>query len=802
MNKISSCALMAAIFFGTGHVAAAPKTVENVTFKSPWSRTAITPDAPGTPAAALAAEIASAPVSADGRKLWIDSLKLRALRTGNQQPISIPNFKKEGGFSVAIDRNSDTAYYTNNRVGLAVAGVDSGKVRIVSLYDFASRIDWITETADSAYLWDITLRKGEENIRQSSLVKADQFSFTHRLEKGNLLLTGRWLMTPPAGIGGKYVVNTEIEIIPDSPIAKWRIAVDNQLTDAGLWEVVYPFIQGIGKSGQVDCVDQTRFYHGVSKQVGSQLWAVQVLPLMFGDSTLYVGANDPKHFYKRYTMKPGNHLALKVYVPDMGETGVSYRQSYDFLIGPIKGDWYDAAQIYREWALQQSWCAKGKVEQWSAASPEGRMRDTMLWVTTMYPLGKTVAETAKVLREMKDFFGVATGAHYYHWWGSNGAFVPNTLWVPEKDGYTEGSKSLMADKIEMMPYINVLHYQIGFRTGTAVWPDVRIEDKAYKLAPQLWCKSVVNPPEIGRKIDDHYLVYVGNNVFAPACRSTQAWRDILNQLSVKVGDTGADMIYLDQGFSSQRWCCFDKTHGHPAGSGCFWADGTYEMTRQIKNARGAGKPFALSAEGIYEGYIDLVEMHLQEYMTGHDELRAPLFHSIYSGYTLYMAGGKYPEDIRTFTMKMASWMLYGSSFRIDTNFFKDPKYQKHIEMLKKLLTVMHEYRGFLHQGTLLKPPVWAKEPPTMEVDWIRQRKAPKRLTAPSMERGYFRASDGREAVFAANFENHPQSAELKLNRAPAKVVDYQGRNVDFTYENGIFSAKVPAQEVIIIEFNK
>ena len=774
--------------------------IGRVTFKSPWSRTAVRPDTPGTPAAELAARIAATPSSADGRKLWTDALKLRTLRTGKGNPPAL-QFRQEGGFFIADDRENDTVYYTNGRIGLGFSGVSSGNLRLSSLYDFASRLEWITKTDDSAYFWDITFRKDGKNIRRNSRDKAEQFSFTHGLENGSLILSGHWRMRGPSG-NGRYAVDTRIEIAPDSPIAGWRISVDNQLDDTGLWEVVYPFIPGPGKPGQMDCVDQTRFHHAVTKQVGNQLWAVQVFPVMFGDSTLYVAAHDPKHYYKRYTMKPGNHLALKVYVPDMGVPKTSYRQSYDFRIGPIRGDWYDAARIYREWALKQSWCSRGKVESWKAGTPEGRMRDTLLWITTMYPLGKSTVKTGDALREMKQFFGVPAGAHYYHWWGGNGAFVPNTLWVPEKDRYTEVSGALMKEHIEMMPYINVLHYQIAFRTGKALWPDVRIEKKAYELAPELWCRSVPNPPEIGRRINDHYLVYVGNNVFTPACRSVQKWRDILNELAVKVGNTGADMIYLDQGFSSQRWCCFDRTHGHPAGSGCFWADGTYEMVRQIKNARGKDRPFALSAEGIYEGYLDLVELHLQEYMTGHDEMRAPLFHSIYSGYTLYMAGGKYPDDLRTFTMKMGSWMLYGCAFRIDVNFFRNPGKRAHVEMLKKLLAFMSDYKVYLRFGTLLRPPAWAEEPPVMEVAWERQRHAPRKLTAPSMERGKFRTSDGREALFIVNFENHPQNAALRLPKAPLGVLDCRKRKIAFSYENGILNCMVPSQEAIAVQLTK
>jgi len=47
----------------------------------------------------------------------------------------------------------------------------------------------------------------------------------------------------------------------------------------------------------------------------------------------------------------------------------------DVVCGPFHGDWYDAARVYREWALTAPLCAKGPIHQradypeWLAKAP-------------------------------------------------------------------------------------------------------------------------------------------------------------------------------------------------------------------------------------------------------------------------------------------------------------------------------------------------------------------------------------------------------------------------------------------------
>lgn len=77
---------------------------------------------------------------------------------------------------------------------------------------------------------------------------------------------------------------------------------------------------------------------------------------------LYFGTQDPTpnmtHILVDNT--PSQILwSVSHFPPNMSFANEDFAISYDVIAGPFRGDWYDACQIYRKWALQQTWCRKG-----------------------------------------------------------------------------------------------------------------------------------------------------------------------------------------------------------------------------------------------------------------------------------------------------------------------------------------------------------------------------------------------------------------------------------------------------------
>ena len=88
--------------------------------------------------------------------------------------------------------------------------------------------------------------------------------------------------------------------------------------------------------------------------------SLQMMANYDGESGLYLAAHDPNGQVKSFAYAPlpweGQQvtlLAVNRSVPEVG--GQDYSPDYPVLLGPFQGDWYDAAMLYKGWAVQQSW---------------------------------------------------------------------------------------------------------------------------------------------------------------------------------------------------------------------------------------------------------------------------------------------------------------------------------------------------------------------------------------------------------------------------------------------------------------
>ena len=83
-----------------------------------------------------------------------------------------------------------------------------------------------------------------------------------------------------------------------------------------------------------------------------------------GDGTVvYVGCHDPSGSTKGYGWTIEDGLRFHVPPANMSVPKLDYRQDWDFVIGPMAGDWFVAALVYRDWATGQFWCAKGRLAE-------------------------------------------------------------------------------------------------------------------------------------------------------------------------------------------------------------------------------------------------------------------------------------------------------------------------------------------------------------------------------------------------------------------------------------------------------
>ena len=114
----------------------------------------------------------------------------------------------------------------------------------------------------------------------------------------------------------------------------------------------------------------------------------------------------------------------------------------------LRGDWFDAAQIYRQWAMQHA-------KWWPALGPDGRA-DTPLWMRELPAWALASGSPESVVPQMKRFaeaLGVPVGVHWYNW---HQIPFDNDYphYFPTLDGFEEGVAELQRGQVYVMPYIN------------------------------------------------------------------------------------------------------------------------------------------------------------------------------------------------------------------------------------------------------------------------------------------------------------------------------------------------------------
>jgi len=99
--------------------------------------------------------------------------------------------------------------------------------------------------------------------------------------------------------------------------------------------------------------------------------------------------------------------------PGSSEGNMLYETVFPIVIKPFEGDWYDASNIYRQWALPNAdWTKKGRladrtnIPQWTY--------NLTTWFMDPQPSTGTVSEMKQITERLglgKDYIGV----HLYNW---------------------------------------------------------------------------------------------------------------------------------------------------------------------------------------------------------------------------------------------------------------------------------------------------------------------------------------------------------------------------------------------------
>jgi hypothetical protein len=266
----------------------------------------------------------------------------------------------------------------NSRVRLVLAAAEGGG--LAELMDLETGRDFIAGAP--APLYRLTLAQQRQDPIELTSVEAESVEASRSISPAGETLTLAY--GPHRGLDIR--VTCTIWLAAHSPLSEWRIAVKNG-TSYGIRAIRYPVVIApsiLGDSGDDDCfiwghfggeiIERPREKLNQLLHLGGHSWcrsqqypgpvAVQMQAYYDRTAGLYIATYDDAGHVKAFGLRSnGETFDLSVEHNYDERPGLSFELPYTTILGVFHGNWYTAANIYKEWARHQHWCARRLTER-------------------------------------------------------------------------------------------------------------------------------------------------------------------------------------------------------------------------------------------------------------------------------------------------------------------------------------------------------------------------------------------------------------------------------------------------------
>jgi len=654
---------------------------------------------------------------------------------------------------------------------------------------------------------------------------ASSFQFSTRTPPGGVGLDLAWDGFTVEGQAIDVVVHVSIDVMHDSPVSLWTIDItDHQgLT---IEAVDFPALSGLGRISVSPNDD-----YFVSSSMSGLLFANPLdnfaVNRGWGWELYYPSAYSPMQFMAYYGLNPRAGLYVAAYdggahskfldfsrsdaswlhakirhVPEF-IPGQGVHLNYPVAIGVFSGDWYDAAQIYRAWALQQPWTAQGPLA--TRADVPGWYREAGLrqWIVT-HPLCNEYnpfSLVPDVIHDTSSYMGRPSLANWIGWerqgwygWYPD-VFPPKEGWAAFRDAVAGVHSS--GDRVLFVP-------------DTTSYSDLA---SGWSSAEPSACRD-----RFGAYLSPFPFAECGEAAtFYRMCPATAFWRQTLDGMLSTLAQEGADAIQLDGFPIFGPQPCAKTGHGHPPGGGTWWYENYRRLFGNFKTrARQANPSLALSSEGMAEAYIPLLDGFWDPFTTGwspssctswladvNSVRQIPLWQTVYHDFALTESGITFVNrdapsgavgygDFRDYYVRgFARALVWGE---LPTTWYADEKISQLNETqeremaayVRRIVDARTSYaQRFLVQGRMLREP--ALSVPLFHIDGAQR--IPYTLDdyppfdSPAVLGSAWKGLTGDAAIVLTNISHASVTFPLSL-RAPDLLLPESDRFTVLSYLNG------------------
>ncbi len=670
------------------------------------------------------------------------------LAAGQDDPMDVAQRALEGGNAVSV---------SNGHLGLAFLRGPDGTMRLSSLFDVAAGRECLSANIPPLFTVELSDETGARASVSShdswQRVTIDQSAPIDRQTQGCSI---RWESPVDRRLQGLSVTVTSRLI---GPRIEWSIDVENPPTGWGVRRTDFPCIRirkldrgddyalvplGSGTATRHPIQEWKGYSSGYRSGEGftgryPSAWCSMQFGGYYDDAGgIYFAAHDPLASTKDLRFTPdarGLYCEFSWPAPNAGVPGSGFKQPGPCVTELFRGDWFDAAQVYRNWA-------RAEAQWWPRGDLAGRpdipkwMRDTVMWAHEMGDADNVVEPAIKLSK----YLGVPTAVHWYSW---HRIIFDNDYphFFPARPSFAEGVRTLQENGVRVMPYING-------RLWDSDTPDF---------------PTVALPAAAKDENGDHYVEQYGSGQeLVPMCPATKLWQDKVQEIALRLTgpEFNVDGVYIDQVSATEPCLCFDKTHGHPVGGGHWWTEGGYwPMLQSLQDRLPANK--MITSECNADAYCRWLDGFLSWHFQCPDQV--PLFAAVYGG-TVQVFGRAYKgDDPVAHRMKTAQALVYGEQL----GWLSARAVLSDMDVLapffRRVARLRHALLPYLSRGEMARPPVIEGEIPAVTADWAWHHYWP--VTDSVLQRGAWKAGDGSLALIFVNVADQPISGRLVFDGA-------------------------------------
>jgi hypothetical protein len=483
------------------------------------------------------------------------------------------------------------------------------------------------------------------------------------------------------------------------------------------------------------------------------------------ESGLYVAVHDPNGSTKDILVESDPaarcvKLRFEHPAPNLGLAANDFALSGAAIWQLFRGDWFDAASLYREWVRKEA--------QWWPKLKSGERADTARWMRELnvWTLGGGApAECVDNVMRFREFLGVPAGFHWYNW---HQIPFDNDYphYFPAKAGFPEGVARLKQAEVRVMPYIN-----------GRLWDSLDRGAEDFEFS-QVALAAASKGPD-GKPYLESYGSKETNGQpvrLAAMCPATALWKRKVKEIVLKLlGEVGTSAVYIDQVAAASPTLCQDPSHQHPLGGGHWWNQGYWDMLETIRQSMPPETMLTTECNG--EPFIRWFDGYLTWHWQ-HDG-QVPAFPAIY-GAAIQMFGRAYrsgaTKDL-ALRMKAGQQLVFGEQLGwIDPGIVQE---KENAEFFRQLVQLRAQFNRYFAAGQMDRPPRLVGAMPKVKADW--QWSGEWWVTTDAVLTGAWRlAAAKRLALFFVNVSDQPVGTVVRFNAG----------------ERGLRSRKLRLQETV------